>query len=596
MKKIRDGRRALSAGIALLCLVCIGLIAPALFGSSERGPGSAAKVIAATRDVISVTAPVEISSEPRVVLESGTISHAHPRPTKGSLDGQSHIAISRGSIGIYLEGSSPVATAAPGQALAQILEAIAGLGFRSLTLRDTDVVLHLAGGTTETLEDVSAEIANSGEIAVLGALSVRGERLTIDLAFDRPSAAMTAVPLRANVTGNPLTARFTGSLSLADKWQLTAPNAELQIRNVRAAARWLGHQWPTGPGLGAFSAKGMLVLDARAATFEDARFSIDGNSATGALTLVLGGPRPAFQGTLAFETLSLAPYTAKTSSVLTRATGFLANLGLPGLTSPSLVREIDADVRLSANTVSAGESRLGGCAASINIKDGKLMGEIAELQLEQGGTGISSFNLDMTSYTPRMVFAANLDDVDLGKLSRLVGFQLVEGQGKLSVDLTADGATLQDLLGSATGKIALEMPEGGKVGVDMGALRTAAAASTAERSAGIFAASSTPVERLAARFTAASGVFTTEAFEATAGGREVTAQGAVDVPSRALDLTISVRQTGITTAPAMQPSREAWRVRGPWSSPAVSPVAQPGRSAEQPATSPTEAEAAKVPG
>ncbi len=55
--------------------------------------------------------------------------------------------------------------------------------------------------------------------------------------------------------------------------------------------------------------------------------------------------------------------------------------------APSLVRELDADLRISARSVAVGSDRFGRCAASVSIKDGKLLGELAEMELEQGGSG-----------------------------------------------------------------------------------------------------------------------------------------------------------------------------------------------------------------
>lgn len=594
----RDGRRALPSGIALLCLACLGLVAPTLFGSAGRGPGLADKVIAASRDVITVRSPVEVAQHPRIVLEHGTVSHSTPRAGKAtpasSLNRNAYIAIARAKISIALDGDETIEATAPERALAPILQAVTGLGFRSLTLSSTDIHIHFASGAVGVLEAVSAEITDGREIRAEGSLSYRGEKVTFDVAFARPSAATPAVPIRAKIAGSLLSARFDGHVSFGDKVQIQAPDAELQIGDVRAMARWLGELWPTGPGLGAVTAKGLLLVDDKAVTFENAKFTIDGNDATGALTLSLNGPRPAFQGTLAFDTLSLAPYTARKSSVLSIATGVLADLGLPGLAAPSLVREIDADLRLSASAVSAGDIRLGGLAASINIKDGKLMGEIAEMELEHGGRGMSRFEFDATGSSPRMLLAADLQDVDLGKLGQLFGRPLVEGQGKLSLNLNADGVTEQAILGSATGTMAIEMLEGGQLGFNVDALKKAASASATDVSVSSFTSAPTPIDRLAARFRATSGVFTAESFAATSLGRELTAQGEVNVPDRDLDLTIAIKRASEAAPAPGAPPREAYRVRGPWSSPAVTPIAHPGKSAAP--TIPSGNDAAKSPG
>ncbi len=73
-------------------------------------------------------------------------------------------------------------------------------------------------------------------------------------------------------------------------------------------ARWLGANWPSGPGLGEFTAKGLLTWGDDTISFEDAQFTLDGNASTGGLSLKFAPKRPSLEGTLAFDSLNIGPY------------------------------------------------------------------------------------------------------------------------------------------------------------------------------------------------------------------------------------------------------------------------------------------------
>src|SRR5690606_30093503 len=125
-------------------------------------------------------------------------------------------------------------------------------------------------------------------------------------------------------------------------------------------------------------AKGLLTLAERAISFEHADFTLDGNAATGALMLKLGEERPLIEGTLDFASFDIAPYaTPSRPYALALASDWLSAIRIPGLSSSSVLSDLDADVRISAANVVSGSDRLGRCAASVSIKDGKLYGEIA---------------------------------------------------------------------------------------------------------------------------------------------------------------------------------------------------------------------------
>jgi len=610
----RDGRRSLPAALALLALVGCALISPVLFGGSRPGPGSAGYLNAASRDSFPIAAPVQLSRVPLIVLERGTITlsaaGAGPKPGQSLLalliGRRADLVVSDAIITVHRSGilDAPVA-AEPSQSLAPIVASLGDMEFRTLTLNGATVALRSANGATETLHKVSADIAHGRgrEITAAGKLTYRGDDVAFDVALTRAGEGNEpSLPVRAKISSKHLNASFEGSLATSDRFQLKAPNAQLTVRNLRETAAWLGEQWPTGPGLGAFSATGVLIVDKDAATFENARITIDGNGSSGALTLALGHDRPSVQGTLAFDALNLLPYAVKQQTTAIALTNdWLASLRLPGLETPSLVREIDADLRISAKSVSMGSSNLGRCAASLNIKNGKLSADIAEVELEYGGSGEGRLDVDMTGTVPRYGLRTNLTGVDFGKLAARFSRPMLEGVGNLALDLAGEGSTDATVLASLSGKVAVDMVEGGRLGFNTDALAGAASANSSAAALTAVTASSITVDRVVARFTAERGVLTAEKVEASDAERMLTATGSFGLADRTVDLTLTLAPSrdaalarGLSTS-AGSAATSAFRVRGPWRAPAITIVTRPGKSAE-PSAAPALPGGPKVPG
>ena len=116
---------------------------------------------------------------------------------------------------------------------------------------------------------------------------------------------------------------------------------------------------------------------------EKAKITLDGNEASGTLALVVAGPRPLIDATLAFGSLDITPYVdgAKSQSfVFDRQTNSWSVFDL----SFPLMKHVDADLRVSAPKVAVKGYALGRGAATITMRSGKLQADIAELELPMG--------------------------------------------------------------------------------------------------------------------------------------------------------------------------------------------------------------------
>ncbi len=594
-----DKRRPLFVTVVLLAAIGAALVVPVLVGARRGEPIPGTIVRAASGETVKITTPISLSASPSITLEEGTVALVGPAAGETRVAAVLRTLVQGGGADIVLDGANLVidrtaASAQPADApaaagavapevLGSIVSALSSFKFRSLALIDASIVIKTVQGTTETLSRVNTEISTDrhGLVNVNGRFDYRGEPIEIDLAFTAPpSKPDAAITVRAKLKGKYIAASFNGRAAPGDRGQITAQNAELSFSDLRGAGRWLGISWPaTGPGLGPFSAKGQLKLDDRAVSFENAQFSLDGNAATGALVAAFRPERPSIEGTLAFPTFDIAPYVAPSRPyALALVSDWLGSLKIPGLASPSLLKEIDADIRISAGNVMSGSDRLGRCAASLSVKGGKLYGEIAELELEQGGTGEGQFTVDMTGDDPLYTLRADLDDIDLETISNArLGPAALDGSGDIIVDLNAHGASQAAILQSLAGTLSLEIGEGGRVGIDLDGLPRAASATSASGGWGPAGAGTTVVNQFSAHFTALNGVLTADSVKAVAEGRAVSVTGTIDVDKSALDLLISVAKKP-AAATAADPTG-TFKVQGPWATPSISP-AEPGKAAQ----------------
>jgi len=596
-----ERRRPLLVAVALIAAIGAALIAPVLIGARKGEPIPGSTVRASTREILPVISPAVLFSSPAIKLESGTIALVAP-------EGQSRVGAAlralalAGGADIVLDGAKLVldrsdvlqtvgtdgnsAAGASSGELAPFIAAVAAFKFHSLTLLDCTLVIE-SRSAPETISIVNAEITpdTRGNVKARGTLNVRGQDIGFDAAFALPAGNAPDEPLAisASVKSDLIAASFVGRFAPGEKPAITAENAELSIPSLRSFAGVLGASWPAGTGLGLFTAKGLLTLEARAISFEHANFALDGNAATGALTLRLGDERPLVEGTLDFETFDVTPYAAQSQPyALALASDWLSTIRIPGLASPSFLRHMDADVRISAANVTSGSDRLGRCAASLSVRDGKLYGEIAELELEQGGRGEGQITIDTTGSDLRYALHAVLDDIDLSTVvAPRLGPAAIDGTGDIKLDINASGASEADILRSLTGKVSVEIADDGRLGLDIDALPMAAAASTPPSGWGALGAGSTTVSALSASFIAKDGILVTESVVATAGDRSVTAAGSIDIDKSALDLVISVAPASGAAAARID-TLGAFRIHGPWSAPTVTRTGS-GKAAGAPA-------------
>jgi AsmA protein len=570
------------ATLALATLACLLLAVLAPMVSIQRAsdePFSGYAVMASPRDMHVITAPIRLSDALDLTLNRGTL-YADGNAALGTpisrfvLDGPVFYLNASGLRTSSFEAAFAGGSGSGIDTIAPLLvEQLTAMGFDALTLRRGTLYVTAADGSWETIGDIQAELTGrrKGQVSGRGSFTIRGQRLAFDTTLAPGTEKRNAPrwPMKLSLKGDLLEASFEGHLDVAESLQLSG-QAELSTPSVRRGARWFGVPVPSSEGLNAATIKGQINWARHTLAFEDAKVALDGNEANGALVLHVGGDRPLVDGTLAFNALDLTPYVeaARSQSFLfDRQTASWSAFDL----SFPLLRHVDADLRISAPKVAVKGYGLGRGAATITVRSGKLLADIAELELYSGKVGVQ-VSVNANELVPRYTLRGKVENFEAGSAGMvLFGAPVLTGRTTLAVDLTAAGQTPAEIVRGLSGKVALAMPEGGRVALDIKALRAVAKAD-GPSGWGLLAKGQTGLEQVEARALVRDGVLITETVQARSGGVAVVASGRVDLVERTLDLHLSARPNA-SADKALKPSdmaaAEAVTLRGFWQEPFV---------------------------
>jgi uncharacterized protein involved in outer membrane biogenesis len=228
-------------------------------------------------------------------------------------------------------------------------------------------------------------------------------------------------------------------------------------------------------------------------------------------------------------------------------------------------------LRISAPAVVAKGLSFGRGAASITVRSGKLIANIAELEL-QTGTASAQVTIDANELIPHYTLRGKIENLDTAAAAAaLLGTSVLAGRSILSAELAASGQTPAEVSRTMSGKASLSMPDGGKLALDVRSLR--AMAKTGDASGwGTLAKGQTSLENVEARAYVMDGILISELVQARFGPGLLVATGNVDLVDRTLDLRLAVKAeppVDRQSKSADVVAEDAVNIRGPWREPAI---------------------------
>lgn len=564
--------------LAVFAFLIVAAFGPMLFvhlGSELR---RAAYAEAGDRHTVKITSAVRLFERPLVIADRADISLVLPNAralddqeiAKRLSSGNAELLITDAKLTLDTTGLHEARIASVSDAVQAILAPLRDGLFARIDVRDAKLMLNTAKGGSSVLGRLSCEAVKSStdEISVTGTLERDGISLPFEVSLNTKSASKAPGRLAVTVksASDLLTAAMTGELLRADEFTFNASTATISAPSAKALIGWMNGASLSGNGLDDLRISGPLEWHGGKIAFHTAKVSIDGNEATGGLSVTLGNGKPMLDGTLAFENLELAPYFPSRSSAIADLTQGVWNwkhwlVGDPS--AGSLIRHVDADLRLSANSVTSQGILLGRGAASIAVRDDKLLADLAEIELDDQAEGNARITVDLSSVEPRYAVSGTLNSTDLASVTRVFSDrEIVSGAGRLDVDLKSVGNTDDEIRSSLTGSAMLAMPDGGQVAVDLGSLL--AAGKTGGLGWEGVATSNTSLDKLSANFQANNGVLIAKDVQAETSTRQVEVAGTIDLTASMLDLSIAAAPKPGTTI-----AQERLRIRGPLLAPVI---------------------------
>lgn len=559
----------------------------------------AAGVVAAARNTYTVADPIHLNSSIGITITGGQLGLAVPKGAtvtgqkarelieKGIAD----LQIYKGELSLGNPSASTAGHTTPAHPT-PVLAALSQGHFATLRTSASTLSVTLPGGAVERLTNTNAHLTRIGRTGVLGSGNAvwRGQRISFSFKSDGTTdPSSNSVPVSLKLQGKLLSLSFDGRIGNHRGLQLKG-DTELASSNIRRLARALGASWPDGPGLHDIRVSGPVNWAGTALAFANAKIKLDDNVGAGALSVSTAGSKALVTGTVAFDRFDIAPYLLDNvpAAAAPAATddGWLTRL--KGVWSMPVARLVDADIRVSIKKTRFGDEALGDAAATVTLKNGELLTNLAELSFGEG-TVSGQMELNFNGLVPRMTVRGKLANVPVGPLSTfLFGKRYLDGNVSATTDLVMYGGTMRQMISSASGTIDIDMPKGGRAAVDMYQLdqrpnRKQAASPPIEQVFLRARGGSTALSRLKGSLLIAGGRVSTHDLQATYADRRAQLAGRADLTTRFVNLRVLMCRgpeeqttTSSTTAADTQTASTKTRhgnlmlVKGDWRAPRVS--------------------------
>ena len=535
--------------LGLIALLLVGLaILPRLFGDSSQLANRASIALAAwTGGEVRLTGPLRVQYFPDVAIKSGfELTNASRLPMVKSIvasDARISLdlaALFRGRMRVdavrlirpeITLKEAPSLIMGPDQTLqARVANLLRGAPLRVLRVRGGTLRMPTASGT-ETIDKVDARFdlsSGTGAMSSFGSFVLRDE--TVGFALDSGVPAETAgglsFPVRFAFTSTPVTATVTGTASFTSGFELEG-DMQADMADARAFSRWAGIALAEGESFKRLSASGKARWNGMTLIVDDGSFTLDGNTAVGALA-VTPGARPRIDGTLDFDRLVLDPYVGSGAPAVPPVS--------VALTDQAVLNHFDTDLRISAAEITAPAVKLGRGGFTISARLGLVSSEVGELEV-CGGSAAGRIGLDLTRAVAKATLTGKLSDVPIEGCLVPLGLRVpVSGVGTLKAEFSTEGRDYDELTQGLGGPFKIKV-RSGAVPVDIARLFAGSGSLEGE---GWSSNSATAFEDLNAECRLGDGHIWCEKFNMQTGRGLISGSGDVNLGQQTLDWRLFV--------------------------------------------------------
>lgn len=327
---------------------------------------------------------------------------------------------------------------------------------------------------TFTLDSINADVrlaSLSEPLELDGAMNFQGAPATAkivltnlsDLLAKRDSNLKVDLALGAATIGADLLVAGGDTLSYSGPIKIDAPD-------LPALAKLFDVQLADAPGFDRLSVSGAATGAPTSLALSAAKIGFDKIDAEGDIKLDWSGAKPKATGALTTGALDLRPYMPPPA---TTAQGFPA-WSTDKLDFTSL-RNIDADLDLSAGQVFLNDIETGAARVRLKIADARMTADIPQIGFYKGG-GSGKLVIDAARATPSIAgdfkmasVDANPFTIDMMKMDRVLGL------GGFTLTFNATGASQKAIMESLDGRGGFDLADGALKGINFAKIASAVA-------------------------------------------------------------------------------------------------------------------------
>ncbi|RDD63384.1 AsmA family protein [Ferruginivarius sediminum] len=475
-------------------------------------------------------------------------------------------------------------------------EGAGGLPLKDVGLRDVRLVdgtvtyTDMKTGESQTLSEVNLSVslqALDQPFSADGSMQWNGETVEISLDAGAPRELMAGKPtkLALNVDSKPITLSYDGEITNAEPRKLEG-GVELSIPSVKGLAAWTGNPIAAAEGtLEEFELAGDVSAQGQSYAFSAETLRLDDISGNGSLGLDLSGAKPYLNGRLDLAKLNLTPYLPEpTKPAGEKADGGAASGETSGGDGSSgggdgaaaqtqwsdepidvsALHAADADFELSVEGIQAREVKVGKSALALHLKGGRLQADLNELNLYEG-QGKGQVVVDARGDMPKLTKTMALSGVQAKPLlTDAAGFERLEGQGTLNIDISTQGRSQKAMVEALDGKGAIDFRDGAVVGINLAAMVRNVTSAFSEAGGN----QKTDFAELSGTFTIDDGVLTNKDMVLLNPLLRVQGEGTANIPKRTVNYRLTPKAVASLEGQGSEMEKKGLAVpvviQGPW--------------------------------
>lgn len=594
-------RRVLIVIVAILALLAADIVSFFVFFPKDLAVAEMKKQVqAATGRTLEIAGAVDLTLWPALGISAADVTLSNPAGFDGApllaskkiVFAVAPLPLLKGDIEVHrLILDSPAFTLLakkdgaanwvfPEQPAAQTApQKLKSLSIEDMRIIDGKLTFIGADGVPLEATDIDAVVALTSleePAQIDGSCTYRGQQVNIGATVANPRATFEKgeTPLRLTLNAPALRATLDGAMDTATG--AITGKLESSGASARGLMAWLGSPLPPGPGFGAFDVKSDLAVLESRYTFSKGAYKLDSVAATGDLTVdVAENGRLAVSGGLAIPTLDTNLYLPAPPAAAAGAPGGVNTAAAWDATPMDLagLRAMDADLSLSVSDLRFQKMQFTGAQLALRLTNG-----VADAWLQRvtlyGGTGTARLVLDGSGAAAKLQSQIDVSGIEaLPLLSAAIGFDKIEGKGRLKAQFAGQGRSQAEIMRTLGGAASFAFNDGAWRGVNLAQVARTVQATISGAAVG--EAAKTDFAELAATFRVQDGAAVTDDLRLLNPFVRLDGAGMIDIGAQTINMRLSPRavrsiegQGGTASA---QGIGVPFKATGPWSKPAFAP-------------------------